>query len=97
MQMRIKELLARRGVKQYEAAVDMGISAASLSRIASGDQNTKIKTLQRIADYLDVTVPDLFVYEGRNAAVRWAWGLDEDRSRLAAELLETFERHTRSL
>lgn len=54
----ITDLLKRRGMNQTELAEKIGISRVGLSKAING--NTTIATLQKIADALGVSVPELF-------------------------------------
>lgn len=57
-ELRVKELLQERGVKMKEMAEQINITAESLSRALNG--NPQYSTLKKIAEYLNVSVRDLF-------------------------------------
>lgn len=60
MVLRIKEILKQRGVTQKGLAEKIGVSIISISRIAQGEQNPSLDTLQKIAEALGVSLADLF-------------------------------------
>lgn len=60
MVLRIKEILKQRGVTQKGLAEKIGVSVISISRIAKGEQNPSLDTLQKIADALSVPLSELF-------------------------------------
>lgn len=57
-QLRIKELLKKRGLTQQELADKLGISRVGLNKAITG--NTTINTLEKIADALNVPISELF-------------------------------------
>jgi transcriptional regulator with XRE-family HTH domain len=57
-ELRVKELLQERGVKMKEMAEQINVTPESLSRALNG--NPQYSTLKKIADYLNVSVRDLF-------------------------------------
>ncbi len=57
--LRVKEIAKEKGITIADVAKRMGILPPALSRIINGS-NTTVETLQRIADALDVTIPELF-------------------------------------
>lgn len=57
-ELRVKELLAERGLTQKELAKKMGVAEISLSR--SLRNNPSMETLKKIADALKVKLSDLF-------------------------------------
>lgn len=56
--MRIKEVCKEKGITVSQLAEKMGIKQESLSRAING--NTTLETLERIANALEVDVPELF-------------------------------------
>ncbi len=54
----IKEIIKQKGLTIQELAIKMGLSRIGLSKQING--NPTIETLQKIADALEVTVPELF-------------------------------------
>ena len=57
--LRIKEICKEKGITTLQLADKVGIMQPSLSRIINGN-NTTTETLQKIADALEVELPDLF-------------------------------------
>ncbi len=57
-ELRVKELLAERGLTQKELAKKMGVAEISLSR--SLRNNPSMETLKKIAEALEVKLSDLF-------------------------------------
>lgn len=57
--LRVKEIAKSKGLKIEDVASRMGIKPPALSRIINGS-NTTTDTLQRIADALEVSLPELF-------------------------------------
>lgn len=57
--LRVKEIAKEKGLAIADVASRMGIKAPALSRIINGS-NTTTDTLQKIADALEVTIPELF-------------------------------------
>lgn len=56
----IQYTLAKKGIKAYKIANEIGISNGNLYDILSGkNSNPTIKVLKRIADYLGVTIDEL--------------------------------------
>lgn len=67
--LRVKELAKEKGLTIADVAKRMGILPPALSRIINGS-NTTVETLQRIADALDTTIPNLFEKEDVSGFVR---------------------------
>ncbi len=57
--LRVKELAKEKGLTIADVAKRMDIQAPALSRIINGS-NTTTDTLQKIANALEVTIPELF-------------------------------------
>ncbi|WP_352422271.1 helix-turn-helix transcriptional regulator [Proteiniphilum sp.] len=60
MLLRIKEIAKRRSVTGVALAEMIGITQQNMSNIMNGKINPSLDTLQKIADALGVTVPELF-------------------------------------
>lgn len=56
--LRIKEILKEKNVTQEELAGNIGVTRSSFIKTING--NPTLDTLKKIADALDVTVPELF-------------------------------------
>lgn len=92
--MRLKELRKQRNLNQDEVAHQLGWTAASLSRIENGLQNTKLSALEELAVFYGVSVPELFEYDGDNPLLRLAWQVPQSHAQLGAEMIEALLRHT---
>jgi transcriptional regulator with XRE-family HTH domain len=60
MRLRIAEIRKQKGVSQEDLADLLKTSAASISRIETGQQNPKLQSLERIAEFLGVHLFQLF-------------------------------------
>jgi transcriptional regulator with XRE-family HTH domain len=64
---RIRELRAERGLTQVRLAVAADMNPATLNRIEQGKANPNIKTLERLAQALDVGLVDLLAGDSPEA------------------------------
>lgn len=55
---RCKELRALKGLKQLEVLHDTGIA---IGRIEAGNADITISTIQKLADYFEISVSEFFV------------------------------------
>lgn len=62
--LRIKEICKAKGISQKVLAERCGVSAVTLSRIASGQQMPSVETLAKIAAALSVEFTELFAPQG---------------------------------
>lgn len=62
--LRIKEILKEKNVTQEELGNRIGVTRSSLIKTING--NPTIETLQKIADALEVSVPELFAPQSGN-------------------------------
>lgn len=60
MDLRLKEILAQRGITLKEFAAASGISQSNLSNYLNGNISPTLDTLNRIATNLGIEVTDLF-------------------------------------
>ena len=90
--MRIRDLRYSKGLRQEDVAHALGWTPATLSRIENGKQNTKLSALEALAKFYEVSVPELFEYDGDNPLIKAAWAIPDDQAELAAEMLEVFVR-----
>lgn len=60
---RIKEIRKTKGLTQEQLAELTGLDRTTISRIESGNQQTEIYHIYRIATVLQVKVKDLFNFE----------------------------------
>lgn len=61
MQYSIKELRARKGVTQREAASDLGVSLTTYNYWESHVSSLKVSTIFRLAEYYGVDARDIFL------------------------------------
>lgn len=59
--LRLKELLAEKGVSGKEVAENMGVSQNTISNIVSGKNFPKPELLWNISRFLDVDITELFI------------------------------------
>lgn len=64
MKLRIRDILRQKKLSQIWLADQLGISRSGVIQIMDG--NPTIETLQKIANALEVTVPELFAPQGGN-------------------------------
>jgi transcriptional regulator with XRE-family HTH domain len=60
MELRLKELLAKKGITMKEFSVTSGISQSNLSNYINGNISPTLDTLNKIADHLEVDLVELF-------------------------------------
>ena len=60
MELRLKEILAQRGIKLKDFASMAGLSQSNLSNYINGNISPTLDTLNRIATHLDIDVVELF-------------------------------------
>lgn len=60
MELRLKELLAKKGVTMKEFSATSGISQSNLSNYINGNISPTLDTLNKIADSLGVELVELF-------------------------------------
>ena len=60
---KIVKIRKGKGIKQIDLAAFVNIDDASLRRIESGRTNPTVKTLEKIAQALEVSIKDLFDFE----------------------------------
>lgn len=53
---RFEQLLQKHGVTPYKVSKEAGVTQTSLSNWKSGRSTPSVKTLQKIADYFDVSI-----------------------------------------
>ena len=95
MGLRIRELRERRGLSLEKVAADLGWSHGKVSRIERGKQNSPLSSLQELATYYAVSVPELFDYDGDNPLIHIALSVPEENAAAAADILEAYLRHLR--
>jgi transcriptional regulator with XRE-family HTH domain len=60
MELRLKEILAQRGVTLKDFAQTSGISQSNLSNYLNGNISPTLDTLKKIASFLDIDIVELF-------------------------------------
>ena len=60
MELRLKEILAQRGITLKDFAQMSGISQSNLSNYLNGNISPTLDTLKKIASFLDIDIVDLF-------------------------------------
>lgn len=60
MELRLKEILASRGITLKEFSQRSGISQSNLSNYLNGNISPTLDTLKKIASFLDIDVVELF-------------------------------------
>ena len=78
---RVRELRKQRGMTQEQLAEAIGKSVDTVSNIERGFSSTRIKTAARLAEILEVALPDLFEPATRPR-------LDRRRQQLVDELTD---------
>ena len=63
MKTRIKELRARYGLTQEELARKVGVRRETILFIEKGNYNPSLKLAHNIAETLQTTIDDLFIFE----------------------------------
>ena len=64
MKNRIEEIRKERGIRQDEFAKLMGVSRQTISSLENGRYNPSITLAYKIAKYFDMSIEDIFIYEG---------------------------------
>ncbi len=60
MELRLKEILAQRGITLKDFAASSGLSQSNLSNYINGNISPTLDTLRRIATHLNIDVVELF-------------------------------------
>lgn len=64
MKNRLEELRRRRGLKQEELADLLGVSRQTIGSLENGRYNPSIELAFKIARYFDLSIEEVFIYEG---------------------------------
>ena len=64
MKNRIEEIRKERGIRQDVLAKAMGVSRQTISSLENGRYNPSIMLAYRIARYFDMTIEEVFIFEG---------------------------------
>ena len=63
MKNKIEELRKARGIRQEEFAKAMGVSRQTISSLENGRYNPSIMLAHKIAQYFQMTIEDVFVFD----------------------------------
>ena len=63
MKNRIEEIRKERGIRQEEFAKSMGVSRQTISSLENGRYNPSIILAYKIAQYFNMTIEEVFVFE----------------------------------
>ena len=64
MKNRLEELRKQRGIKQEELAEALDVSRQTIGSLENGRYNPSIILAIKIARFFEMTVEDIFIYEG---------------------------------
>lgn len=64
MNNRLEEIRKGRSITQEQLALDLEVSRQTISSLEKGRYNPSILLAFRIARYFDMTIEDIFIYEG---------------------------------
>ena len=63
MKNRIEEIRRERGIRQDELAKELGVSRQTISSLENGRYNPSILLAHRIAQYFDMNIEQIFIFE----------------------------------
>lgn len=63
MKNRIEEIRKERGIRQEDFAKSMGVSRQTISSLENGRYNPSIILAYKIAQYFEMTIEEVFVFE----------------------------------
>ena len=63
MKNRIEEIRKEKGIRQEEFAKSMGVSRQTISSLENGRYNPSIILAYKIAQYFEMTIEEVFVFE----------------------------------
>lgn len=66
MKNRLEEIRKQRGVNQEEIAAALEVSRQTISSLENGRYNPSIILAFKIARYFDMSIEEIFIYEGEN-------------------------------
>jgi putative transcriptional regulator len=61
---RIEELRKQKGIKQEELATELAVSRQTIGSLENGRYNPSIILAIKIARFFELTVEEIFIYEG---------------------------------
>ena len=62
----LEKLRQQRGVKQEDLAKAMGVSRQTIGSLENGRYNPSILLAYKLANYFDLKIEDIFIYEEKN-------------------------------
>lgn len=84
-----EQLLQRNGVTPYKVAKEAGVTQTALSNWKSGKSTPTTKTLQKIADYFDVTIDYLMSGEEKEGGEKYY--INDETAAIAQDIFENKE------
>lgn len=63
MKNRIEEIRKERGIRQEDFAKSMGVSRQTISSLETGRYNPSILLAYKIAQYFEMTIEEVFIFE----------------------------------
>lgn len=81
-----EQLIQKKGITPYKVSKETGVTQTALSNWKSGKSTPTTKTLQKIADYLGVTIDYLMTGEEKKEAN--AYYLNEETAATAQKIFE---------
>jgi len=66
MKNRLEELRKKRGIRQEELAAALEVSRQTIGSLENGRYNPSILLAFKIARYFDVSIEEIFIYEGES-------------------------------
>lgn len=76
--LRLKEILAERNIKGDDLAKAIGVTPTTISNFNQGNTLPKADTLIKIAEYLDLDIPDLFYSNKKSDDLQELFTKDEN-------------------
>ena len=70
MKNRLEELRKQRGIKQEDLALALEVSRQTIGSLENGRYNPSIILAFKIARYFDMSIEDIFIYEGKCKIIR---------------------------
>lgn len=81
-----EQLLQKYGVSSYKVSKETGVTQTSLSNWKSGRTSPSVKTLQKIADYFNVSLEYLMTGEEKEGGEKYY--LNDETARVAQDIFE---------
>ncbi|MGI1820125.1 helix-turn-helix domain-containing protein [Lactobacillus johnsonii] len=90
MKTRLKELRMEKGLTQENIAKGFGVTQQAISLYEQGRHEMKLKTLKKIADFFDVSVPYLQGFVDDNISPRDLNAVEKDVYLMITSLIEDY-------